>query len=279
MNGSLALFSLLTAALLTGCMGTHIKARNAPLGKEASASAVLSAYEQATSGISIANAKVGSCATYELNYRINADPVIMSQLVKYKLLGISAAAQSVVFNVFEDSYDFFPSGAIKNQVHRQLSLAFQTNSIRPLFTAPASQCNGKVRDDGDGIKYDCVRYYNLKTDDVPVPAPLAVQEKPDCLGFAGCNIPVHHISFDAVKFLHGKEVNKTTVDARFSTAIPDLFYLPQPDGSYVYTQASTSFCTTTVETGPDNSNYIVRFCSVLRDMQPDGNGDCFPPTP
>ncbi len=264
---------------LAGCLGDSVKPHNGALGTEVPDTTMAAALAHATDGISIQNAKVGDCVTYELNYRINADPVIMSQILKHKLLSITQATNSVTYNLFEDLYEYMPSGAPSNQVHRQLPLDFSL-APAPAPSSPWHNCAGQVTDDGDGIKYDCVRYYNLEADDALVDAPEAVKQKPNCLGFANCQIPVHHVKYDAVKFLNGQQVNKVTIEANFSSAIPDLLYILNSDGSISYTEASTSFCTATIVTGgPDNSNYLLRQCYVLQDMNTGGTGDCSPATP
>ena len=269
------------AFTLTGCLGSSVHPQNGALGVEVPATTVINALTHAVAGISIANAKIGDCVTYEENYRINTDPVIMSQLIKHKLLSITNGTNTITYNLFEDYYEFQPSGAIKDEVHRQLPLEFEEQAPpnNKNLVLSDNPCNGQVRDDGDGIKYDCIRYFNLETDERAVNAPAAVKQKPNCLGFANCQIPGQHIMYDAVKYLKGQEVNKVTIEAHFSRDIPDLFYLRNSDGSYDYTEASTSFCTTTIETAPDNTKYLARFCSVLRDMNTGSTGDCLPPSP
>jgi len=295
-------FVAIAAFCFTSCLN-DIKEESAPLGVEAQATDVQNVVDKATGDITIATAQVNDCVTYEDNYRIETGEVTMTSLFKHKLMSIVDATDTVTFNLFEDYYNYFQSGAQKDEAHRQMTLPFKKSGtltsaqIRTLDTVRPSKytllnntpitdttatnlCDGVKKTGADGVDYDCIKYYNLAYDDRTIPAPIAVQQKANCGGFANCQIPGHYLQYDMVKFLSGDVVKKVTLQGHFSSTIPDLFFIRGSDGSYSYTPAATSLCTTSLEPIGD-TKYLVTFCSVLRDVSKAsaGGGDCYPHTP
>jgi hypothetical protein len=278
------------SALLTGCLDDP-KPQDAPLGNEANPADVQTAIDRVLTGISITNAKVGDCVTYEENYKVEVGDTVPTNLIKHKLMSINDSADVEVFNLFEDYFEFTGSGAIKDEAHRQLPLTLKKGARNAELSSLTSKmlahplavgsnlCDGTVKDDGDGVKYDCLRYFNLGVDDLPETPPDAVMKKKDCGGMANCQMAGHHLSYDSVKFLQGAQVHRVLVRAHFSSDIPDLLFVRASDGSLSYTPASTHLCNTQL-VAVGNSKYLVTFCSVLKDVQKAATTDaCFPPTP
>lgn len=269
-----------------------IEEKDAPLGVESSPADVQKVVDAATAGITIATGKISQSVTYEENYRVEIGPVIMSKRYSHRLLDIKEDATTVLFALFEDLWTFFPSGAIRDEAHRELDLKFNKSSApttggAPTLALSAAQigmklasgfndfihpsavtdtCTSQTLDDGDGIKYNCIRYFNVHSEHRLVDVPAAMQNKSNCGGAPSCQFGGTYIEYDQVKFLQDKMVRRVNLSAHFSKDIPDFNYLRGGDGKYSYTPAVSSFCTMGLEQ-VENQKYLVTLCSVLRDAQ------------
>jgi hypothetical protein len=121
-------------------------------------------------------------------------------------------------------------------------------------------------DDGDGLKYNCIRYFNVKSESRLVPAPVQMQNKANCAGLTNCQVAGTLIEYDQVKFLQDQIVKRVKLSAHFSAEVPDLNYVRTADGHYMYTPAATSFCTEGLQEY-NGTKYMVTLCSVLRDAE------------
>jgi hypothetical protein len=258
------------AVCVSGCI-PNIEEKDADLGTESSPDDVQKAVDSATSNISIINAQVGQSVTYEENYRVESGNVTMTKRFKHELESLTQDSTSLQCTIKEDLWTFTPSGDIKQEVHQSLDFRFRKNRITlSQFMTPKAAsgtlCDGVVRDDGDHIKYDCLKYYNLKFESRQVDAPTAVHGKTGCMGLDKCQIDGYYVEYDQVKFLSNQVVRRVKLMAHLTSQVPDLYYMIDADKHYVYTPAATSFCTMSLEKIEENK-YLVTMCTVLRDFE------------
>lgn len=260
------LFRIAGAAVLFVALvncGKDIKVGLKDLGVESSPDDIDQALDQAALGASLTKAKPGQVVHFEENYTVDLNAVIRIADVIRTFKTSTTDSTGTKFFMNEDFFAYDVDGNVKEEKHSEVtyemkkameaaSLAMQANS------ASTNEVCGAVTEDTDGSKFDCIRYYNFKSVHTVEPPPAKAKARPNCGNIPNCQLPVTKITFDRVKLLAGKFVQKEIFEISASSVVPFLF----PDLGLPINY----FCLSKLYHSEERS-YFVNKCTVLRDLQ------------
>lgn len=252
MNQNAKLATLLISFLILSNCSEKPKEELSPLGTKTSAAEVSKALDDASSDTHIYYAKAGQFVSYDSNYKVDlSDPIRVSTVLRtYK--GFLDQAERFVFQLDESYYEYSRNQSITHEKHSEVNLEMK-KAIQSLIDD--EEC-GPVREDSDGNKFDCLRYYNLKIKDEVVKAPAAAAQRANCSNIPNCELKTRVIEFDQVKFLGDKQIKKEIFKFSISKQIPVLL----PDRGF---PPINYFCISQVY----SENYFVTQCTYLTDLR------------
>lgn len=257
------LIGALVLSTAVGCT-EEIKEQLQPLGPPVAAEEIDKAINDATSGTHIFYAKPGQFVEYEGNYRADLGPVVKLDTILRTYQGYTETAESLIFKLMEDYYEFAQDGSVTNEKHSEVNLEMKKTfeEAEKFFAETSSAKDGDtlcVRPPAGETKYDCVKYYRLSVSDSSEPVPARAAARANCSGVPGCILPVRNIEFDRVKYLGGQFVEKEIYKFSVSKLIPALL----PDAGF---PPLHHFCISKLYRQESYSYYITQ-CNVLRDLQ------------
>ncbi len=247
---------------LVNC-GKDIKVGLKDLGTESSPDAIDQALQQAAAGASLANAKTGQIVHFEENYTVDLNAVIrIADFIRTFKSRVDDSTGSKFF-MNEDYYGYDVDGNVKEEKHSEVTYEMKkameaASAAIKANSASSNEICGAVTQDADGKKFDCIRYYNFNTVHTVEAPPAKAKARPNCGNIPGCQLPVTKISFDRVKLLEGKFVQKEIFEIGASSTVPFLF----PDLG----MPINYFCLSKLYQSEERS-YFVNKCTVLRDLQ------------
>lgn len=243
-------------------------------GTESSPDDVNNALDKVSVDASIANAQPGQVVHYEDNYTVDLNAVnIVSDTVRTFKSRVDDAT-SARFIMQEDFYSYDENRNIKDEKHSEvvyemkkaieeatgagvLPSSVKTPVLGVMSTKKNEVC-GKVTQDSEGNKFDCVQYFNFREVAVDDAVPARARARANCGNIPGCKIPTVKIYFDRVKLLDGKFVQKEIFEISSSSTVPYLF--PELGIPVNY------FCIAKLYHS-ETASYFVNRCTVLRDLK------------
>jgi hypothetical protein len=255
--------ALLGTFLLLACTGP-IEEKEGELGKEVSPSDMQKAVKSVLAGISIGNAQKKQYVEYYDNRKIESNDPYGRRFIRHELEDIKfdnpsdpKNSKTVTFVVNEDLVTFDPNG-VKNPDGSDKVIDHKNSEVDLTFslTQPSAVtqtgffkissndnlCDGIDETDPYGNPYDCLKYYNLKTERRTVNPPEAVKAKPNCMGLPQCKMVVEHLQYDVVEWKAGHSVGKYQISADIAPDVADLLYENNADGSQDYMYPVLSRC-------------------------------------
>ncbi|MEQ1664573.1 MAG: hypothetical protein ABL927_04275, partial [Bdellovibrionales bacterium] len=191
---------LLFIIILTSLMGVSCQKEIIPtqgdLGKESLPSDVIKEINNAMSGISIQNAKKGSSVTYEDTLRVELGSVHLTKRTKKALNDIVSVTDNLKYGPYLNyllaehwiKFDFSSGSQIDEKVSENDLPSYLLPSANALsLNATTNICDG-IDDqvNFDGSKYDCTKYFNLKSESRLIAPPESVQKKKKCMNLPNC---------------------------------------------------------------------------------------------
>jgi hypothetical protein len=276
MNKFLFFIMILTSLIGVSCQKEIIPTQG-NLGKESLPSDVIKEINSAMSGISIQNAKKGSSVTYEDTLRVELGSVHLTKVTKKALNDIVSVTDNLKYGPYLNyllgehwvKFDYSSGSQIDEKVSENDLPSYLLPSTNALsLNATTNICDG-IDDqvNFDGSKYDCTKYFNLKSESRLITPPSTVQQKSNCMNLPNCMLTVQHIEFDQVKWKGGASIDRLSISEDISKEIPDLMYVfDAANGTWSYeTSPVTSLCYKGL-LPVQGTKYIITQCKYLTDF-------------
>jgi hypothetical protein len=269
---------------VTSCID-EISEKTADLGVEATPEQRNKVVSDAFQDISIENAPLNSRVFYENNQRVEMGSTLRTSSIESKLYQIKNYDDSTgyVFQQTIKSYDLssgeetdsktsatepliIPKNppTISNLQAKEMSSPLSLLKQVALQTL-GSNCDGIDETDGKGVVYDCLRYFNLRSELRLVDPPAPVRARPNCMGLPNCKMTIRFLAYDEVKWKNQHAVEKIHLEAEIAPEVPDILYLPNGSG-WSYIPPIYSICERFLA-NINNQKYLVALCTVLRDFE------------
>lgn len=237
------------------------------LGQQANPDDIQKALDTALSEVDVLTLNKDDYVYYEENYRVELGGIIRQAdlLRQLKLIEDLEGEVRYTFHQLLALYNASGNEVVDESESEVVFNIPKSTSPSQLSSMSFQDEDGELPDgcfeepkESNGIKYDCLRYYNFEFTRGQQSPPQLARERENCSNIPSCQLRTYTLKFEIAKFykqrLVDREIHHVVLSPDIPFMLPDMGILP-----------SLSYCVSKV-LNTDERSYFVNFCTVLRDL-------------